>query len=75
MSHGVQPNLNDVCNHGTSEFLNYNIPIRTDLQWTQEIDKKLCGDASLVCKICMVLRNYDGNRPILTITSTVHRPI
>ena len=30
MFHGLQPNLNDAHNHGKSEFLNYNIPIRTD---------------------------------------------
>ena len=33
------------------------------------------GDTSLACKVCVVLRNYDCNRPSLTITRTVQSPV
>ena len=42
---------------------------------TCEFDKQPRGDDSSARKICVVLRNYDCNRPILTVTRTAHGPI
>ena len=42
---------------------------------THEFDRQLLGNASLACKICVVLRHYDCNRPILTNTRTFLSPI
>ena len=74
MSYGVQPNLNDELNHGGSEFLNCKYTSQDGHSLTCEFDKQLHGDARLANEICVVLRNYDCNRPILTIIRTVHSP-
>ena len=75
MSHVVQPDFNDACNHGQSEFLICEYSNQDGPSITGEFDKQLCGDASLARKSRMVIRNYECNRPIFTITHTVHSPI
>ena len=60
----VQSDLNNARNHGGSEFLNCKIAVRTG--------KQPHGDARLAHKICVVLGNYDCNRPILTIIRTIY---